>query len=549
MYNFHDTAEIPKPHDDLPAEALCFGGAYIENMVPGYRTLYTAGREGGEREISQTESSDRDGARFRSVRRKPREIRVGFQINSKNARDYVGKFNALKKLLQQEERQMIFHDEPDKFYTGTLTDIAVEETGDLCVTGELVFVCSDPYKYAVEERAVTAPATNGRAVIEVYYNGTVDAYPVLRTTTRANTESLLYSDDAGNMVAVGTPDAGNAGLSRGTRNLTANANSLLNSSIYPQQVTRYAEEYYRMTPVRVNDGTQEIVTINGTRYLSMTRITPSGGGQAEDADTEEEEVIDPTVDTSEVTGITLYKAITETSMHNYVVSLQPLFYADDLREVGYFHFGLMFDIVEQSDTLTAEIEEAEIILEKTGIGSAYATAIMCIYGVEQKRVRVRVGKDNPISGLNGVGMSIARFGDIYTFGLGEETYEIDASGMASLYKGQNPRYICVSLARVKGQQQLAGLGISSAQSVSTGRGSVDELATVMRASELIVVDCSTGEIRTNGRPTPALGSIDNNWTEFALKPGFNRIECTAVTSEEMGAKPTSYTMTYREVWE
>jgi hypothetical protein len=351
------------------------------------------------------------------------------------------------------------------------------------------------------------------------------------------------------MVAVGTPDAGNAGLSRGTRNLTANANSLLNSSIYPQQVTRYAEDSYHMTPVRVNDETQETVTINGTRYLSMTRITPSGGGQAEDADTEEEEVIDPTVDTSEVTGITLYKAITQTNMRNYVVSLQPLFYADDLREVGYFHFGLVFDITQQSDTEMREVEEAEIILEKTGIGSAYATAIMCVYGVEQKRVRVRVGKDNPISGLNGVGMSIARFGDIYTFGLGEETYEIDASGMETLYRGQNPRYICVSLARVKGQQQLAGLGISSAQSISTGRGSVDELATVMRASELIVVDCSTGEIRTNGRPTPALGSIDNNWTEFALKPGFNRIECTAVTSEEMGAKPTSYTMTYREVWE
>ena len=549
MYKFHDTTELLKPLDELPSEALCFNGSFIEKMVPGYRTLYTSGREGNEREVSQTESSDRDGARFRSVRRKPREIHVGFQINSRNAKDYAYKFNALKKLLKEEEAELIFNDEPDKFFRGTLTDIEMKDTGELCVTGDLVFLCSDPYKYAVDEHSITAQATAGRATIELDYRGTVDAYPILRTATRAETESLLFSDDAGNMIAIGTPDASNAGLARGTRNLIANANSFLNTGIYPEQVSRYTDESLRMTPVRVNDGTQEVVTINGTRYFTMQRIAPVESDIEDEEETEEEEAIDPTVNTSEVTGITLYKAITQTTMRNYVVTAQPLFYTDDLREVGYFHFGLVSEITEQSDTQSQEIEEAEIILEKTGIGSAYATAVMCVYGVEVKKVRVRVGIDNPISGLNGIGIGIARFGDIYTFTLGEETYEIDASAYTSIMQGTNPKYVCVSLARVKGQQQMSGLGISLAQSISTGRTSADELASVMRASETIVVDCSTGEIRSNGRPKPALGSIDNNWMEFSLKPGFNRIECSAVTSDDMGAKPTSYTMTYREVWE
>ena len=549
MYNFHDTTELLKPLDELPSEALCFNGSFIEKMVPGYRTLYTSGREGNEREVSQTESSDRDGARFRSVRRKPREIHVGFQMNTKNAKDYAYKFNALKKLLKEEEAELIFNDEPDNFFRGTLTDIEMENIGDLCVTGDLVFLCSDPYKYAVDEHSITAQATAGRATIELDYRGTVDAYPILRTATRAETESLLFSDDAGNMIAIGTPDASNAGLARGTRNLIANANSFMNTGIYPEQVSRYTDESLRMTPVRVNDGTQEVVTINGTRYFTMQRIAPVESDIEDEEETEEEEVIDPTVNTSSVTGITLYKAITQTTMRNYVVTAQPLFYTDDLREVGYFHFGLVSEITEQSDTQSQEIEEAEIILEKTGIGSAYATAVMCVYGVEVKKVRVRVGIDNPISGLNGIGIGIARFGDIYTFTLGEETYEIDASAYTSIMQGTNPKYVCVSLARVKGQQQMSGLGISLAQSISTGRTSADELASVMRASETIVVDCSTGEIRSNGRPKPALGSIDNNWMEFSLKPGFNRIECSAVTSDDMGAKPTSYTMTYREVWE
>ena len=549
MYKFHDTTELLKPLDELPSEALCFNGSFIEKMVPGYRTLYTSGREGNEREVSQTESSDRDGARFRSVRRKPREIHVGFQINSRDAKDYAYKFNALKKLLKEEEAELIFNDEPDRFFTGTLTNIEMDNAGELCATGELIFVCSDPYKYAVDEHSITAQATAGRATIELDYRGTVDAYPILRTATRAETESLLFSDDAGNMIAIGTPDASNAGLARGTRNLIANANSFMNTGIYPEQVSRYTDESLRMTPVRVNDGTQEVVTINGTRYFTMQRIAPVESDIEDEEETEEEEVIDPTVNTSEVTGITLYKAITQTTMRNYVVTAQPLFYTDDLREVGYFHFGLVSEITEQSDTQSQEIEEAEIILEKTGIGSAYATAVMCVYGAEVKKVRVRVGIDNPISGLNGIGIGIARFGDIYTFTLGEETYEIDASAYTSIMQGTNPKYVCVSLARVKGQQQMSGLGISLAQSISTGRTSADELASVMRASETIVVDCSTGEIRSNGRPNPALGSIDNNWMEFSLKPGFNRIECSAVTTDDMGVKPTSYTMTYREVWE
>ena len=549
MYKFHDTTELLKPLDELPSEALCFNGSFIEKMVPGYRTLYTSGREGNEREVSQTESSDRDGARFRSVRRKPREIHVGFQINSRDAKDYAYKFNALKKLLKEEEAELIFNDEPDRFFTGTLTNIEMDNAGELCATGELIFVCSDPYKYAVDEHSITAQATAGRATIELDYRGTVDAYPILRTATRAETESLLFSDDAGNMIAIGTPDASNAGLARGTRNLIANANSFMNTGIYPEQVSRYTDESLRMTPVRVNDGTQEVVTINGTRYFTMQRIAPVESDIEDEEETEEEEVIDPTVNTSSVTGITLYKAITQTTMRNYVVTAQPLFYTDDLREVGYFHFGLVSEITEQSDTQSQEIEEAEIILEKTGIGSAYATAVMCVYGAEVKKVRVRVGIDNPISGLNGIGIGIARFGDIYTFTLGEETYEIDASAYTSIMQGTNPKYVCVSLARVKGQQQMSGLGISLAQSISTGRTSADELASVMRASETIVVDCSTGEIRSNGRPNPALGSIDNNWMEFSLKPGFNRIECSAVTSDDTGAKPTSYTMTYREVWE
>ena len=44
MYNFIDTTES-QSGGTLPSEALNFDGEYIENLIPGYRTLYVSGRE------------------------------------------------------------------------------------------------------------------------------------------------------------------------------------------------------------------------------------------------------------------------------------------------------------------------------------------------------------------------------------------------------------------------------------------------------------------------------------------------------------------------
>lgn len=566
MYRFYDTTELTLPREELPSEALCLNGQFIEKMVPGYHTLYTTGREGNPREVSQTESSGRDGARFRSVRRQPREIRVAFQMESRNARKYADKFNALKKLLRAEEAKLVFNDEPDKYFTGTLTDIEMDDTGDLNVRGELVFMCSDPYKYAVHEKTITAQAKNGRAVFEIEYQGTVNAYPLIRTLTLANTDTLLFSDDAGNMVSIGTPDAAAAGLSLGSKILSIDANGMM-SAVYPAHIVRYAEDAYHLTPVRYPDGTQVRETINGTQYLTITRpeeglpddliageeveeeLVGSGDSdaQTDTYDDEEEEI-----STGEVTGVTCFTSILATSGTNYTCRVQPLFYADDFRETGYLHFGLAFNMVGiggDDSNEYAEFEEAEIIIEKTGIGSPYATAYLCIYGVTQKKIRIRVDIDNPVTGKDGYGIGIARFGTVYTFTLGEDQYEIDAAGYYSPYAGQIPSFAVFSLGRVDGQRQMSGMGFASAQIIATTRSSADQLVDIMRLGDNIIVDCATGDIRLNGRPDPDLGSVDNDWTEFCLRPGFNKIECTATTTILTAKKPESYTLTYREAWE
>ena len=50
MYKFTDTIE-QFTQEDLPAEAVNFDGKWIEEEIPGYRTLAVSGRELLESEV------------------------------------------------------------------------------------------------------------------------------------------------------------------------------------------------------------------------------------------------------------------------------------------------------------------------------------------------------------------------------------------------------------------------------------------------------------------------------------------------------------------
>ena len=64
MYNFVDTTER-YPGQNLPSEALMFNGSYLENVIPGYRTLYVSGREILGTEITDLETGVSDGTKYR----------------------------------------------------------------------------------------------------------------------------------------------------------------------------------------------------------------------------------------------------------------------------------------------------------------------------------------------------------------------------------------------------------------------------------------------------------------------------------------------------
>ena len=52
MYSFRDTIKTKETLEYFGSEAFTINGEYLENIVPGYRTLSVSGRELLESEIS-----------------------------------------------------------------------------------------------------------------------------------------------------------------------------------------------------------------------------------------------------------------------------------------------------------------------------------------------------------------------------------------------------------------------------------------------------------------------------------------------------------------
>lgn len=151
MYNFIDITES-QTGSNLPSEAISINGEYVEEILPGYRTLYTEGREMLESEVTEIQIGSQNGSRYQYKRDASREIIVHYQMLSSSPEDFREKFNELCKILDQEQMKIIFADEDDKYFIGTKTSFDAPEPGRLSTTGSYTIYCADPYKYSVAKK-------------------------------------------------------------------------------------------------------------------------------------------------------------------------------------------------------------------------------------------------------------------------------------------------------------------------------------------------------------------------------------------------------------
>lgn len=194
MYDFVDTTEAGGS-PVLPAEAMSVNGTYIENEIEGYRTLHVTGREMLESEISEIEPGSADGSKFVSRRKLPREIVVTYQLLASTSEAFREKYNELNRILDQDEATLVFADEPDKYFIGSLSEFDEVDGGQLNVTGEYVMYCADPYKYG-EEITESLGTLTGTAAGTVNAEGTCESPCIIEITPNNALTSLTISGAA-----------------------------------------------------------------------------------------------------------------------------------------------------------------------------------------------------------------------------------------------------------------------------------------------------------------------------------------------------------------
>lgn len=170
LYGFRDTTDTSGAlGSNLPSEAMNYNGKFLENEIPGYRTLTVSGRELIGSEFKAKEIEGLDGTIWKEKYLKPRTITVKYQINASSNKEFRDAYNKMNLLLSGEQVKIYFNDETDKYFIGTKTSNDEVEGGTNYVIGEIEIYCSDPRKYSTTEKEFVA--TDG--VLNIVNEGTV----------------------------------------------------------------------------------------------------------------------------------------------------------------------------------------------------------------------------------------------------------------------------------------------------------------------------------------------------------------------------------------
>ena len=544
MYSFVDTTEV-SDGALLPAEALKINGKYIENLIPGYRTLSVSGREALSPEIETYETGIRDGSTLKSKRYPERIIIVKYQLIAEDAQAFRAAYNKLGGILDVEEAELIFNDETDKFFIGTPAAIGEVEPGRNAVIGEIEFICADPFKYSVEEYEAE-PQADGNFLIE--YNGTYKSYPKLVTEFYKENEAgdavngIAVEGDCGfvaffnedeKIIQMGDPDEtdGELGLLPKAQTLVnqnfctadgwgAGVQSLwaVNSGI----TSSYAVE--QAGTVRLDE-----MRVVGYEVFYVRTIQPNSYGSGEKWHGPSITRTIP-ADASGITGAA-----------NFCYSWATLF-CPEAKEIGAFQTL----VVAGSGSNRKIVAGVQVYKGSTGM---YETLRFYINNktVHTRSIHINPHFDYPTTHPNDVvWCSITKSGNKVTFSIGthiKETFTCTDADFANLAATE----ITYTFSQFGTQPPVEHNGVYGIKFVKNNCSTWKDVPNKFSVNDVLIAECETGEIYHNNAPAPELGALANDWESFYLKPGINQIGTAYSIWLTDEYKPT-FKLKYREVF-
>lgn len=150
MYDFRETTPFTGADDNqLPAEAMLIDGQYIENLVPGYRTLQVGGRELLKQSATSNVIGISDGETLEYVRNPSREITVGYQLIADDDDAFRTAFYKLSGILHGDTHQVSFNDDLSVYWNAVLTDVDDVPKGRNAITSSFTLFVPDGVAHSV----------------------------------------------------------------------------------------------------------------------------------------------------------------------------------------------------------------------------------------------------------------------------------------------------------------------------------------------------------------------------------------------------------------
>ena len=509
MYNFIDVNETSEG-TFLPSEALKINGEYIENLIPGYRTLNVSGREALSPEVYTFETGNRDGSGLTNKRYPERVINVTYQLIAANNSAFRDAYNKLGGILNVVDAELIFNDEPDKFFIGTPSNIGEVDPGKNSVVGQFDILCLDPFKYSVTEYESTPTAGSKSVTIE--YNGTFKSYPTLQVNFAEESEPdditgkgecgyVAFFDANKHILQFGDPEEVD-GISGGN----PESQTLINQRFkYSNSWTSGAQALwtFKGAPFDYQQiGTLGMKLLPNSNYYFLTPTsygTYANGGH----------------------GASMMRTIPadasgDTTNKNFDLYFKPVFEIASGGD-GIQSYGEWALILLSSDN--EKVAKIRIVKNTSG-----KTASLMFYVGEKTvysgTVDVSAGNAQFGKGAGNPNCKISRTVGGIEFAMGgvrKSFRETKSSSIPSISK------IAFMFSQYYSNRPVAYNGIMSVEFDKNYCETYKDIPNKFKSNDVLEVDCKSGTVLVNNAKKPELGALGNDWEDFHLSPGLNQI--------------------------
>lgn len=560
MYEYIDTTD-QRSAMDRPAEALQLNGSYIEDILPGYRTLYTKGREAYAPSLETESIGRRAGERIKSRQLKARTITVGYQLITESDQDFRSKYNRLLGILNVEGAELIFADEPDKYFTGYLSEMGDIPTGRNAVTGEFSFTCPDPYKYSVSLYEAKADDTG---LITTDYQGTAPSFPAF---TVKFPEVREYDAD-GNKVAVKTQahnaDCGYVALIKDNASILqlGNVDEIASSQIKARNETLLSREF-RTAPQwstaakadwKFNYGYTQLASATASSVCGSFVLKDDPVATAKKYLREDGSTTDYDNDNNWYGPSMEWAVPTDADGNlpkNFFLQADIVMAAKEFFEFGMLKITLLTsddnpfigltllvtpgcdkDLMYRFDSFLAHPADSNATapgaMETMLDGSRYNKS----FGIPNPK-----DAKNPPSNILEISKQDDKVSLKFCGGKYKETLTVRGNSQINARIAA----VKVEMCRYAGMNPLTYFGIRSLRFDNTQY----RVGNTFTANDVVDIDCGTGAIRKNSVSRIDLGALGNDWETFSLKPGKNSIQTAYSSWTKTGP---SFAMQFREVY-